>query len=155
MEPDWHARHGGILGLVELISEHYEALSYDLMTRTRFTLDDLGGPLSWAALFSFVSNCGHDSAVFRAMNPDMAPWLDGRMVAPLLAQLIDAMNTNTYVNAVAHCDEGKRPDPPKRVKTPWTVEEAEGRHIGSDPIPISEFDAWWDAAGKENEKEVR
>ena len=63
---------GGIVALAGLAEDHAGALDYDLMTLTRWTLDDLGGELGWERLLHFVQNLPPTSALARAMHPDMA-----------------------------------------------------------------------------------
>ena len=142
-------RRGKILGLADLIRDHGGALEYDLVTRTRHTLADVGGALPWGALRHFVAYLGHDSALWRETHPEEAktlPWEDGSMVAPLLADVFDV----TALVAWTTANKGaKHPKPkPKPYPRPW-VARANERHYGSKPIPISEFDSWWDRKREE------
>ena len=118
-----------------LIDEHGGALEYDLMTRTPYTLDDLGGRLSWRALFNFVRHVGYDSELYREINPDdeLRPWLDGSIVAALLADIFD------LENARAHAGSRKKPKPYPR---PWRRDKTVQR-IGSEPIRAGDFERWW------------
>lgn len=87
--------------------EHYGAVDYDLMTLTRWTVDDLGGALPWGRLARFLRNLPADSATCREITGDTAPWLDGRKVAPLLADLIDAVNLLRYEFALSNTPKDK------------------------------------------------
>lgn len=131
------------------MAEHGPALDFDLMTLTRFTLEDVGGALSWRALLHFVDGLGPTSALMRSMSPelgDMGPWLDGTVVAPLLADLIDCVNYLRWESASANVPKGKtRPRRPKPVKRPCGMGGEGEKRIGRDPIPIGEFDTWWDS----------
>lgn len=142
-------QRGGIAGLAEIIAEHGEALEYDLMTKARMTLDDLGGALSWRALRSFVAHLDHTSALWRATREEAdewVPWLDGSIVAPLLANLLDVTNLYRWEFASAHAAKGHaKPRRPDLTPVPWRKDKK--RHIGRDPIPISEFDDWWERQG--------
>ena len=133
------------------MAEHGAELDYDLMTRTRFTLDDLGGALSWRALLHFAANLEPTSRLVRAMHPeieDMAPWLDGTMVAPLVADLIDCTNYGRWEYAVSLTKKGKsKPREPKAWPRPWRKAGKGEKKIGRDPIPISEFEDWWESKG--------
>lgn len=61
--------------------------------------------------------------------------------AQLLAEAVDALNQANWQRA------GRQTAPrPKRVPRPW--EETKATSIGSDPIPISQFDDWWDSKRK-------
>ena len=123
------------------------------MTLAHMTLDDLGGALSWRALLHFVGGLGATSALVRELRPEldeMAPWLDGSMVAPLLADLIDCLNMQRWERVVAA--SGKRPRRPKRVTRPWEGDSKGVRVIGRDPIPVSEFESWWESAGRRGDQ---
>lgn len=123
------------------------------MTLTRFTLDDLGRALSWRALSHFVDHLPPTSALMRELRPESAEtlaWLDGSMVAPLLADLIDSVAYGRWEYLASHVPKGKRmPKEPRRLPRPWDRAEAEKgvRRVGRDPIPISEFDSWWESGG--------
>lgn len=108
------------------------------MTRTRYTLRDVGGALPWGALLHFVEHLGHDSATWRAANPEDQThlWLDGSMVAPILADLYDLLNQRSAGKS------RQRPYP-----RPWAKNRSTERY-GRKPIPIRDFDAWWDETCK-------
>lgn len=130
---------GGIISLVELVVSHGSALDYDLLTLTRYTLDDIGADLSWERLLHFVQHLPATSALVREMEPDMAQWVDGRALADILADMFDLLQSflGTYVNA----NSKKKSRRLKPYPRPWLKPTT--RHFGSDPIPISEFDKWW------------
>jgi len=119
------------------------------MTRTRYTLDDLGGALPWRALLHFITHLPADSELAKESDGGMAeqaPWLDGSMVAPLLAALVDATNFGRWEYAASVSK--RKPRKPKRVRTPWGGHERV-RKLGSDPIPVADFEAWWASKDKE------
>ena len=87
---------GGIIGLAQFAQEHAEALEYDLLTRTNYTLDDVGGRLSWSALSSFVRNLGTDSALARDLGKSTG-WETLIATNSILADIYDvlqAINAN-------------------------------------------------------------
>ncbi len=56
----------------------------------------------------------------------------------LLAEVVDALNIANWQRG------GRKNSPkPKRIPRPW--EKKRAQTLGSDPIPISQFDDWWDA----------
>lgn len=147
---DGHGTRGGILALVDVIDEHGPALEYDLLTRTRYQLSDIGGALPMTALLHFVQYLGIDSALWREMHEDEArqvAWLDGSMVAPVLADVYDVMALNLWVNANRGARHRRRK--PKPYPRPWSASHGETKHFGKDPIPISEFDSWWDSKSRD------
>ena len=120
------------------------------MTLAGLTLDDIGGALPWRALSHFVAHLPRSSALSRELRPtDEADlWLDGTMVAPLLADLIDGVKALTYVTALAGRlkvrNKGEMLSPTPR---PWGGGGHGRQRVGSDPVPASRFDSWWDSKG--------
>lgn len=57
--------------------------------------------------------------------------------AQILAEAVDALNLANWQRG------GRRSAPkPKPLPRPWL--KPKGRSLGSDPIPISAFNDWWD-----------
>lgn len=133
---------GGILGLrVDLLvhSGRREAIHYDLFRAGR-SLDDLGSEaLTWLDLKVFATfvQQDHSSALGRELHGPT--W---SIEAQLLAEVTDALNMANWQRG------GKRSAPrPKPVPRPWLTPKS--TNLGSDPIPISAFDDWWDGVGKQ------
>lgn len=87
---------GGIIGLAQFAQDHAEALEYDLLTRTNYTLDDVGGRLSWSALSSFVRNLGTDSALARDLgkSTDWETLITTNSILADIYDVLQAINTN-------------------------------------------------------------
>lgn len=120
------------------------------MTRTRFTLSDLGGSLSWAALLHFTRHLNHTSELVRELYPEHRlrfEWMAGEHTAAIMADLIDCVNLSRWEFALANTPKGKSkprrfdPYPRPGVKPQGKSEKV----IGSDPIPVSQFDEWWES----------
>lgn len=130
---------GGILGLYGFITEHREAVEYDLLTHGGFRLEDAGTPaLSWRELHILVARWLklHATATFESVNGIV--W---STEAQLTAMLIDLTASANWQRG------GKSTAPkPKPLPRPWL--KAKAQTFGRDPIPISQFDDWWDKAGK-------
>ncbi len=110
------------------------------MTRTRFTLDDLGGALSARALLSFLTNLPPESATALSMlGPDKAGWSRADM---LMARLVEGVEELAWITACKGLRKSQWPKRPKRIPRPGVEDETE-RRIGRDPIPISDFDEWY------------
>ena len=137
--------------------EHGGALEYDLMCKAHMTLDDLGGALSLRALRSFVSYLGPGSMLWRETHEDAdewVPWLDGTMVAPMLVSLLDSLNASRWEYALSCTAKGHpKPKRPKMTPVPWRGGTSDERHIGKDPIPIANFDDWWNSFDEKREEE--
>lgn len=141
-------RHGGgIAELRHIIEEHGAALDYDLLTKTNYQLRDVGGALSWGALLHFVQFLPRDSALRQDAAPttDAERWTRGDATATILADLFDLVAQLRAEVAVKGSDhKPKRPRPyPRPGVTPKDT-----KHIGKDPIPVREFDGWWDSKSR-------
>ncbi len=104
------------------------------MTRTPYTLADVGASLPWDALVSFIRHLPSLSETCAELYPEKAQraWWLANAPALELADLYDLM-------AKAHSKKGARP---KRYPRPFDDKEKQG--YGKDPIPVSQFDDWWD-----------
>jgi len=97
------------------------------MCRAHYTLDDIGGALSWSALFSFIS---HLPAGWAIEDKDTQAWLDGTMTVPMLANILDA------IRAIG--SQGKA----KPIPRPFDKSK-DMRRFGADPITPTELESWW------------
>ena len=139
---------GGIISLASFLDEHGRAVNYDLMTRTRFTLDDLGGALSWGALFSFIKYSDGASAVARELGKATG-WETTTQTNILLADIFDLLQA---INAnLCGLAQGKKPQKVKPYPRPGA--ENKKRHFGAKPLPPDELRAWF--AQKREEKQRR
>jgi len=109
------------------------------MTRTRFTLDDLGGGLSARALLAFLRHLPPESASCAEIDGADGGWSRSDM---LLARTCEAVEALLWVTACKGARRSSWPKRPERIARPG-VSPDEGRRIGRDPIPISEFDSWY------------
>lgn len=125
---------GGILGLCWLLDQHEEAIEYDLIT-LGLRLDDLGTPaLSWRDLYVITRHLPRTSALRRALADGEEPW---QITDYLLALAVDALHGGNWQRA------GKASAPkPKSIPRPG--EQPTGSQYGSAPIPVAQFDSWWD-----------
>lgn len=128
---------GGILSLVELIDEHYEAIEADLLDRG-WRLAEVGRGLSWRDLLIMVRRFQRDpeTATARAMHGEHWSVTD-----QLLAVIADLLQVGNWQRA------GKKSAPkPKPIQRPW--ERPKNHRLGSKPIPISKFSDWWESKRK-------
>ena len=131
---------------------HWGALDYDLMTRTGYTIADIGGALPWASLHNFIDGLDGDSRLLRALNPTEAEkleWSDPHRVPWVLADIVDELRIIQYLFKSAHSKKGHRPKKPKPYRRPGVSDQAMGeKRIGKDPIPAADFKDWWMAQGE-------
>lgn len=125
---------GGIISLAEFVSEHREAVNYDLLTRTGYDLDSVGRGLSWSALDAFIRNTPPDGALMREMRPEIAQWSTVAKTNAILADIYDllsAINANLCAKG-----SGKRPKRPKPYPRPGAMSNQ--RKIGK-ALPVDEL----------------
>lgn len=132
---------GGILGLLDLIDQHGEAIEYDLIS-LGMRLRDLGtDKLSWRDLLVITRQAPRQSALARAAHGSDLAW---GLTEHLLATAVDALNIANWQRG----NEGRKSPSrkPKPVPRPG-VKDTESTTVGADPIPMSEFDTWWERGG--------
>lgn len=136
-------RRGGILGLAGELAEHGGAIEYDLITRAGMSFDDVPARLSWRALGVFVRHLDASSAYVREVEPERAPWLGTERIPSMLADLFDMVAVLDWHLVCANTPRGKqRPRRPKPYPRPWRAKDG-GTRVGRDPIPVSDFNEWW------------
>lgn len=107
------------------------------MTRTRYTLDDLGGELSERALLSFLRRLPAESETVAELAPD-GGWSRSDM---LLARLCEGIEMLLWVTANKGSKRSRQSQMPERIERPGVKRDK--RHIGREPIPISDFNDWY------------
>lgn len=136
---------GGIASLVRTIDEHGGALEYDLMTRAGATLDAVPALVPWTALRSFVAHLDSSSALVKETSPDRADWQGTARVPMILADIYDLLNVFRWQFETANTPKKKKkPRKPKPYQRPGVEPDEKGTRVGRDPIPIRDFDEWWE-----------
>lgn len=111
------------------------ALHYDLLNRG-YNLDDLGTEaLSWYDLMTFIKylQTDHTSALSRELHGPT--WSVDAQINALIA---DALAIANWQRA------GRKTAPkPKPLPRPW--DKPKTTSLGKGPIPLSQFDDWWDS----------
>lgn len=130
---------GGIAGLALILKDHGEAVEFDLLSMG-LRLDDLGTDrLTWRDLYVVIHRAGPRSALMREVQPELSAWASGLVLADLLAHAVDLLAGGNWQRA------GKKTAPkPKPIPRPGR--KAESTKYGSDPIPVKDFDDWWNGA---------
>lgn len=131
-------RTGGIAYLAGLLEEHPAALDHDLITQTRYTLDDVPSRLGWSHLAHFVAYLKPGSALHDELHPEYSSF---DFKTALLADIFDLLGSFRYTYVAANSKS--KPRRPKPYPRPWT--ERKSQHYGKDPIPASQFAEWWDS----------
>lgn len=119
-----------------MIDDHAGAVNYDLLTRTGYTLDDVGGRLSWSALSSFIRNLGTDSALARELGKATG-WETTLQTNVILADLYDllyAIHRDICALGGVKTREMKYPRP--------GVEDKTVRKFGKGALPVQDLHNW-------------
>ena len=128
-----------MISLAEFVEEHDEALNYDLITRTNYQLNDIGGALSWSSLHSFIKYLPGDSAVAREAGKSSV-WDSRIKTNAILADIYDMLQL-LNANLVAFASGGKT----KPKITPYPRpgrEDNTRRKFGKGALPLDEMRAW-------------
>ena len=129
--------NGGIISLADFVIEHRKAIEYDLLTRTGFQINDVGGSLSWTALDSFIRNLDTDSALARDLGKSTG-WENTIQTNTLLADLYDLMQA---INANLISLGGNKPKKIKPYPRPNGDSNTKKR-IGKGALPYDELQKW-------------
>ena len=125
------------MSLTKFIDEHGEALTYDLMTRTHYTIDDIGGALSWRSLYSFIKFLGTDSALARDLDKSTG-WETTIKTNAILADIYDLLHViNAHLVKVGG-GKTKKINPYPRPGG----DEDKKRKIGKDAVPVTDLREW-------------
>ena len=129
---------GGIVGLARVIQEHGEALSFDLLVNGLGAHpDEIITRHGWRALSIFTRWLPPSSALYRSVNNEA--WRFEQSVPYIMADLIDELRVLRYEFEAVHSKGAK---PPKPYPRPG-MKDPNQRIIGSDPIPVKDFEEWW------------
>lgn len=117
------------------MQEHREAVNADLMKRG-YTLNDVGGVLSWDALGDFISKTEPGSALSYELDPERAQWATIDGTNKILADIYDLLAAINHTLAVMATHKRQRkPEPYPRPG----MKKKEKRHVGSASIPVGEI----------------
>lgn len=103
-------------------------------------LRDLPSTFGWDALPVLARHLPQTSATWRYLHADEASFSSEIKRAAMLADIFDAIEQVAYIFAAAYSK--RPPKQPKPYPRPW-VESDKTETIGSAPIRVSDFDAWY------------
>lgn len=111
----------------------------DLLVLTGFTLDDVGGALSWSALGAFLHRIEPDGAIAQEIEPDIAAFSSRFKTNAILADIYDVL-AQINANLVAGFSR-KRSQKPRRYPRPGDNSK---RQIGkNNGMSVDELDNWF------------
>lgn len=118
------------------VNEHKEAINHDLI-KCGFSLDDIGGSLTWDALGDFISKTETDSALARELDAETSRWATQMKTNEILADLYDLMAV--FRAEVTGRLYGKRPKKTTPYKRPHKNEK---KKIGKGALPKDDLRKW-------------
>lgn len=130
---------GGIISLADFAESHHKALEYDLLTRTGYTLDDVGGRLSWSALSSFIYNLQSDSATYRDLGKTTG-WEDTIKTNFILADIYDLLQV---INANIIGLGGNKHRKINPYPRPNDKDKDDVKKIGKGALPYEKLKEWF------------
>lgn len=128
-----------MISLARFTEEHGEAIDYDLITKTRYQLNDIGGALTWSSLNSFIKNLGGDSALARDLGKSTG-WETALKTNAILADIYDLLQI-INANLVNMASGGKKKMKIKPYPRPGQDDDNK-RKIGRGAMPLNELRAW-------------
>ena len=137
---------GTVLSLSKILEEHPDAIGYDLLTRTGKDIKDLGGSLSWRALYSFIQKIDYKSETLKEMSDEskeLSRWDSALKTNLILADIYDMLaNINSNLVAIGSKSRAKKIKPYPR---PFGKEkDTDTQHFGSDGLPPDELARWFE-----------
>lgn len=116
-------------------------MTYDLLTRTGYTIDDIGDRLTWSVLLSFIRNLDTDSAVGRELGK-YTGWETTNQTNILLADMYDLLQAiNGHITQLGGSKRKKIIPYPRPGK-----ETEDKQHIGGkgSALPYTDFMQWYE-----------
>lgn len=125
------ASYSDILGLLNLVEKHEEAIAYDCIT-LGLRLRNVGTEdFTWGDLLAIVRQSPRSSALFRSQHPDEAVWGHQEQLLALIADTLAAANWQRA--------QGKKKDYPKPIPRPGVEQD---KKFGNEAVSIDEMSSW-------------
>lgn len=105
--------------------------------QTGYSLDDVGGALSWSALGAFLHKADPESSLAHELEPELAAWATRFKTNAILADIYDIL-AQINANLVSGFSR-KRASKPKRYPRPGDDSK---RKVGKNAVSIEELDKW-------------
>lgn len=129
---------GKIAGLAKFAETHREAINFDLLTRTGYEIEDIGGALSWGAFESFIKQIGPNSALGRELGYATG-WETTTKTNAILADIYDLLQVINLNIIRTHSDKKTK----KKFKPyPRPGQDDKKRKIGRGALPVNDLREW-------------
>ncbi len=129
---------GKTYGLATFAEKHREALNYDLLTRTGYEVNDIGGALSWGAFESFLKHVGPESAIGQELGYATG-WETRKKTNEILADIYDLLQVLNR-NLVAANSKKKVSETIKPYPRPG--QDKDERKVGKGALSVKDLRAW-------------
>ena len=129
---------GKTVCLAQFAETHREALNYDLLTRTGYEVEDIGGALSWGAFESFIKNVGPESALGRELGV-YTGWDTQTKTNAILADIYDLLQ---LINRNIVAANSKKKITEKINPYPRPGQKDDARKVGKGALPKEDLRAW-------------
>ena len=123
------------------MEDHDKALTYDLITRTNFQLEDIGEALSWASLYAFIKNLDGKSALAKDLGHS-SEWETTIKTNAILADIFDMLQV-IHADLVTWASGGKKKVKTKPYPRPGKDENTNKRKLGSGAMPLNQLREWF------------
>lgn len=137
---------GGILSLLDLPREYWEALEADLL-KSGFTLADIPERVTWRAVKARFEHASQGDALYLALHGDAVKWSDQEH---LTAILVDLAALLVWFKTE---DGQNNKNRPKKIPRPGVEIIPDGVSLGSG-VPVEEFADRWRAMVEKNMAEA-
>ena len=109
------------------------------MTRTNYTLNDIGGALSWGSAYAFIKNLRGNSALARDLG-QATGWEDTLQTNSILADIYDLLQV-IHADIVNWAMHGKKRIKIKPYPRPGRDDDKK-RRLGKGAMPLDELREW-------------
>ncbi len=125
-------------------------MNFDLLTRTGYEVEDIGGALSWGAFESFIKNIGPESALGRELGYSTG-WNTQTKTNAILADIYDLLQLINR-NIVASHSKGRVAAKIKPYPRPGKEDE---KKVGKGALPVKDLRAWFEEKRKQHKQKKK
>lgn len=116
-------------------------MTYDLLTRTGYTIDDIGDRLTWSVLLSFINNLDNDSATGKALGK-FTGWEKTDQTNTILADMFDLLQViNNHITQLGGSKKKKFTPYPRPGQENKNTETIGGKDSA---LPYTELQEWFE-----------
>lgn len=113
-------------------------MAFDLLTRTHYQIDDIGGALSWRSLDAFIKRLGGDSELARDLGK-YTGWNTALQTNIILADLFDLVQLVRAEHVYYNTKKKIKTNPYPR---PGRDNDKNKKHFGDTAMPANEMLEW-------------